>query len=143
MKTFMPKNPGQDRDWLVVDATDKPVGRLAVEIANLLRGRDKPTYTPHIDTGCFVIVTNAEKVKLSGTKEEKKIYQRYTGYRGGLREVTAAVMRTKKPEYIVKHAVKGMLPGNNLARQMYRRLKVYAGSEHPHVAQNPRAVELI
>jgi len=139
MKTFTPKDPGENRRWLVVDAAGKPLGRLAVEIANALRGKDQPTFTPWVDTGAFVVVTNAAKVKLTGNKEQNKIYQHFTGYRGGLYETTAEEMRVKHPDWMIKKAVEGMLPGNTLARGMMRRLKVYAGAEHPHEAQNPSA----
>ena len=139
MKTFIPKDPGENRRWLVVDAAGKPLGRLAVEIANALRGKDQPTFTPWVDTGAFVVVTNAAKVKLTGNKEQNKIYQHFTGYRGGLYETTAEEMRVKHPDWMIKKAVEGMLPGNTLARGMMRRLKVYAGAEHPHEAQNPSA----
>ena len=142
MKTTLPK-PVTDRPWWVVDAADKPLGRLAVKIANVLRGKDKACYTPHIDTGDFVVVVNAEKVKLTGRKNEQKTYKRYTGYRGGLREVKASVVRERHPDRLIKMAVKGMLPRNNLSRSMFRRLKVYAGSEHPHAAQKVRAIELL
>ncbi|NLB69669.1 MAG: 50S ribosomal protein L13 [Lentisphaerae bacterium] len=137
MKTFVPENPGSNRRWLVVDASEKPLGRLAVTIANALRGKDQPTYTPWVDTGAFVIVTNAAKVKLTGNKEQKKIYPNYKGYLRGRRETTAEEMRAKHPDWMVKKAVEGMLPKNKLARTMMRRLKVYAGPEHPHQAQNP------
>lgn len=141
MKSFIAENPGQNREWIVMDAADRPVGRLAVAVSALLRGRNKPTYTPHVDTGAFVIVVNAGKVKLTGKKESQKIYQRFTGYRAGLKKVKAADMRKKHPEWMIKQAVRGMLPDNNLARQMFRRLKVYAGAEHPHAAQQPRVAE--
>ncbi len=143
MKTTLPKDPGDNRDWLLVDAEDKVLGRLAVEIANALRGKDKPTFTPHIDTGAFVVVINAEKVKLTGRKDEQKIYQRYTGWRSGRKEETAAAVREQHPDRMIMLAVKRMLPQNRLSRQMFKRLKVYAGSEHPHEAQNPRQVELV
>ena len=139
MKTFVPKDPGDNRRWLVVDADGKTLGRLAVLISNALRGKDLPTFTPWIDTGAFVVVTNAEKIKLSGTKEQDKIYQHYTGWRSGLYETTVEQMRVKHPDWIIKKAVEGMLPGNKLARGMMRRLKVYAGPAHPHEAQNPVA----
>jgi len=142
MKTFVPKDPGTDRQWFVIDADGLPVGRLGVKIANVLRGKEKPTFSHHVDTGDFVVVVNAEKVKLSGNKEEQKKYIRYTGYRGGQREVTADVMRERHPDRIVKAAVKGMLPKNNLSRQMFRRLKVYAGTVHPHEAQKPSTLTL-
>ena len=142
MKTFVPKDPGADRQWFVIDAEGLPVGRLGVKIANVLRGKDKPIFSHHVDTGDFVVVVNAEKVTLSGNKEEQKTYERYTGYRGGLREVKASVVRERHPDRIIKAAVKGMLPKNNLSRQMFRRLKVYAGDVHPHEAQNPSTITL-
>ena len=140
MKTFVPKDPGENRRWLVVDADGQILGRLAVVIANALRGKDQPTFTPWVDTGAFVVVTNAAKVKLTGTKEQDKVYQHFTGYRSGLYETTVEQMRIKHPDWIVKKAVEGMLPGNKLARGMMRRLKVYAGAEHPHAAQQPVAL---
>ncbi len=140
MKTTLPKDPGVERTWFVVDADGQPLGRLAVEIANTLRGKNKPTFTPHIDTGDFVVVINAEKVKLTGRKEEQKLYKRYSGWRGGLKETVAAAMRERHPERMVKLAVRGMLPRNTLSRQMISRLKIYAGSEHPHSAQQPQAL---
>lgn len=142
MKSFIAKNPGTERDWLVIDAADQPVGRLAVRIADALRGKDKPTFTPHIDMGAFVVVINAEKVTLSGRKDEQKLYKHYTGFRSGLKELSADVMRAKHPERIVELAVRGMLPKNNLSRSAFRRLKVYAGSEHPHESQHPRELTL-
>ncbi len=142
MKTFLPKDPGDSRDWYVIDAANIPVGRLGVKVANLLRGKDKPTFSPQVDTGAFVVVVNAGKVKLTGAKEEKKQYARYTGYRGGYKETPAAVMRERHPERIIESAVKGMLPKNRLCRHMFSRLKVYAGTEHPHDAQRPSPVEV-
>jgi len=141
MKSFVARDPGTDRKWLIVDAQDKPLGRLAVRIADVLRGKDAPTYTPHVDTGAFVVVINAEKVKLTGNKEEQKVYQRYTGFRSGLKETTAAGMREHHPDQMVRLAVRGMLPKNNLGRKVLRRLKVYTGEEHPHKAQNPTPME--
>lgn len=141
MKTFVPKEAEIKRDWLVVDAEGKTAGRLAVVIANALRGRDKPTYTPHVDTGAFVVVVNADKIKLTGNKEEKKIYQDYSGYSSGLTETKAKDIRAKHPERIITQAVKGMLPTNRLSRQMLKRLKVYAGPEHPHAAQQVQELE--
>jgi large subunit ribosomal protein L13 len=135
------KDPGQDRAWLLVDAADKPLGRVAVKIADALRGKDKPTFTPHVDTGDFVVVVNAEKVKLSGNKDENKIYHRYSGWRSGLKEIKASVMRERHPDRMVRLAVRGMLPKNRLSRRVFRRLKVYAGTEHPHEAQNPKQVD--
>ncbi len=135
MKTFVPKEADVQREWYVVDAAGKTTGRLAVVIANVLRGRDKPTYTPHVDTGAFVIVVNAEKIKLTGRKEEDKIYQDYSGYSSGRTETKAKDIRAKHPERIITQAVKGMLPTNRQNRQIIKRLKVYVGSEHPHTAQ--------
>lgn len=141
MKTFVPKEADIVRDWFVVDAEGKSTGRLAVVIANVLRGRNKPTYTPHVDTGAFVVVVNAEKIRLTGNKDEKKIYQDYSGYSSGLKETKAKDMRTRHPERIITQAVRGMLPANRLGRQMIKRLKVYAGPEHPHAAQQVQELE--
>ena len=141
MKTFVPKEADIKRDWFVVDADGKTTGRLAVVIANVLRGRDKPTYTPHVDTGAFVVVVNVEKIKLTGNKEEKKIYQDYSGYSSGRTETKAKDIRAKHPERIIMQAVKGMLPTNRQSRQILTRLKVYAGPEHPHAAQQVKELE--
>ena len=141
MKTFVANENDVKRDWYVVDAADKSTGRLAVFIADLLRGRNKPTYTPHVDTGAFVVVINAEKVKLTGNKEEKKIYQDYSGFPSGLRHRSAAVIREKNPTRIITQAVKGMLPTNRLMRKTITRLKVYAGPNHPHTAQKVQTLE--
>ena len=140
MKTFFPKDPGQNRRWLLVDAADKPVGRLAVAISNALRGKDQPTYTPWVDTGAFVVVVNAAKAKLSGRKNEQKTYERFSGWRGGHKILPVAVVREKDPGRLITEAVKGMLPGNKLARQMMRRLLVYPGPTHPHAAQKPASI---
>ncbi len=142
MKTTLPKVSELNPRWVVVDAEGKILGRMAVEIARILRGKNKPTYTPHLDTGDYVVVINAEKVVLSGRKEETKIYQRFSGYRGGRKEVTAARIRATHPERLIESAVRGMLPKNRLGRQLYGKLKVYAGSEHPHQAQKPEAAEI-
>lgn len=142
MKTSLPKESEIQRSWYIVDAAGKPVGRLAVKIANLLRGRTKATFTPSIDTGDFVIVINARDVKFTGTKETQKVYQRYTGFRSGNKTTTVAKMRERHPDRIVKKAVEGMLPGNHMSRKIIKRLKVYAGAEHSHAAQNPKLVEL-
>jgi len=142
MKTFVAKKEEVSRNWYVVDATDKPAGRLAVAIANVLRGKTKPTYTPNVDTGDFVVVVNADKVKLTGNKEDKKIYQDYSGYTSGLKEVTARTIREKNPTRIISQAVRGMLPKNRLSRMTFKRLKVYASAEHPHEAQNPQTLEV-
>ena len=141
MKTYLAKVGEIERKTVVYDAADVPVGRLAVKIVNALRGKDCPTYTPHVDTGRFVIVINAAKAKLTGTKEEKKIYTDYTGYRSGLREKTAAYVREHNPERLIRDAVWGMLPHGRLGRAQYRKLKVYAGAEHPHAAQKPETVK--
>jgi large subunit ribosomal protein L13 len=141
MKTFVANENDIKRDWYVVDATDKSTGRLAVFIADLLRGRNKPTYTPHVDTGAFVVVINAEKVKLTGNKEAKKIYQDYSGFPSGLKERTAETIREKNPTRIIMQAVEGMLPGNRLMRKTITRLKVYTGPNHPHSAQKVQTLE--
>ncbi len=138
MKTFVPVEKDIKRNWVLVDAADQSLGRLAVQVANKLRGRDKPTFTPYIDTGDFVVVINAKKVVLTGRKEDTKTYKRYTGFRHGLRTTTVPMMRERHPERMVESAVKGMLPKNNLARDMYKRLKVYSGTAHPHAAQAPK-----
>lgn len=143
MKTYLPKNPGNKREWILVDAAGKRLGRLAVGIANALRGKNKVIYSPQVDVGDFVVVINAEKVVLTGNKEEQKKYRRYSGYRSGLKEETAAVVRQKNPERMIKEAVRRMLPGNNLCRKMMKRLKVYAGDKHPHPAQKVKQVELM
>ncbi|MEI6056225.1 MAG: 50S ribosomal protein L13 [Lentisphaerota bacterium] len=140
MKSYLAKTNEIERKYIVVDAVGIPLGRLAVKIANALRGKDKPTYTPHIDTGSFVVVINAEKVVLTGKKETDKIYQDYSGYKSGLKEQTAQQVRAKKPERLVEDAVWGMLPKGRLGRQIYKKLKVYAGAEHPHEAQQPQVV---
>ena len=141
MKTTLPKVDEIERKWLLIDAEGIPLGRLAVQIANIIRGRHKAIYTPHIDTGDFVVVINADKVKLTGNKEEGKIYQRFTGWRSGLKEFPAATVRAKHPEMLIQLAVKGMMPRNRLSRQSIKKLKIYAGSEHPHSAQSPEAYE--
>lgn len=142
MKTTLPRQEDIKRKWYLIDASDKPLGRLAVCIANILRGRNKPFYTPHIDIGDFVVVIGAEKVRVTGRKLEHKVYRRYSGYRGGLKEIPLGVMLQNHPEVVIKHAVKGMLPKNELSKRMMRRLKVYAGREHPHIAQSPEIIEL-
>lgn len=143
MKTFVPKNPGDNRRWLLVDAADQSLGRLAVQIADVLRGKNKPTFSPHVDVGEFVVVINAEKVKLTGRKEDQKIYQRYSGHRGGLKEVPASRMRERHPDRMIKLAVRGMMPKNHLCRHAFSRLKVYAGGAHPHEAQKPEVMALV
>ena len=140
--TYMAKPNEVERKWYVVDADGKTLGRLASEVAGLLRGKHKPQFTPHVDTGDFVIVINAEKIVLTGKKWQEKKYYRHSGYLGGLKVTTAQEMVQKKPERIIELAVRGMLPKNRLGRALYRKLKVYAGSEHPHTAQKPEVYEL-
>jgi large subunit ribosomal protein L13 len=142
MKTFVAKPSDRQRDWYVVDAQGKTLGRLATQIADVLRGKRKPTYTPHIDTGDFVIVVNAEKIVVTGNKRTDKLYHRHSGYPGGLRTRTFEQMITRRPEEVIRIAVKGMMPRNRLARKQLTKLKVYAGPEHPHVAQRPADLEL-
>ncbi|NLB55685.1 MAG: 50S ribosomal protein L13 [Lentisphaerae bacterium] len=142
MKTTIPKENEIERKFILVDATDKILGRLAVKLADTLRGKDRPDYTPHIDNGCFVVVINAEKVRLTGKKEINKIYQDYSGYRGGLKTATAAEIRQKTPERLIHDAVRRLLPKNRLMRRAIGRLKVYAGPDHPHAAQTPELVDL-
>ena len=137
MKTFMAKPGEVERKWYVVDATDLVLGRLASNVAAILRGKNKPIFTPNVDTGDFVIVINADKVRLTGKKLEQKYYRYHTGYIGGLKEIQYKDRMEKKPVLAVDLAVKGMLPKNSLGRKMFKKLKVYAGSEHPHAAQKP------
>ena len=141
MKSFIAKSHEVERKWYVIDAENKTLGRLASEVAAILRGKKKPTYTPHVDCGDYVIVINAEKVAVTGKKRKEKIYKRHTGYPGGLREMTFEQLMEKHPTEIVRHAVKGMMPNGKLGRQMYKKLKVYAGSEHGHDAQKPAVWE--
>ncbi len=142
MKTFSAKPETVKRDWFVIDAEDKVLGRLATEIARRLRGKHKAEYTPHVDTGDYIVVINAEKVAVTGNKFENKLYHHHTGYPGGLKTVNFAKLQATKPEMIIEKAVKGMLPKNPLGRDMFRKLKVYAGSEHNHAAQQPKALEI-
>tara|TARA_B100001250_G_C19423972_1_gene624485 strand:- start:233 stop:661 length:429 start_codon:yes stop_codon:yes gene_type:complete len=142
MKTFSAKPADIKREWFIIDASDQILGNVAVKAASLLRGKDKPTFTPHVDTGDFVVVINADKVKLSGRKEQQKIYHRYSGYVGGHHQDTPETLREKAPERLVEFAVKGMIPRNKLGRQIIKKLKIYAGSEHIHEAQNPTQIEL-
>ena len=137
MKSYIAKPAEIDHRWYVIDAEDKTLGKLAAEVAMTLRGKKKPIYTPHVDCGDYVVVVNAEKVAVTGKKENQKIYRSHSGYPGGLKETTLAELRAKKPEEIIRHAVKGMMPKGKLGRQMFKKLKVYAGPEHPHAAQNP------
>ena len=142
MKTFIAKNETVQRDWYVVDAEGKTLGRLAVELARRLRGKHKPVYTPHIDTGDYLVVVNAEKITVTGKKLQDKMYHRFTGYVGNLKTESLAQALERHPERVLEIAVKGMLPKNTLGRAMYRKLKVYAGPNHPHAAQQPQALEL-
>ncbi|BCA79836.1 50S ribosomal protein L13 [Desulfuromonas sp. AOP6] len=142
MSTQVAKKEEIKRSWFVVDLEDKVLGRVATEIARVLRGKHKPVFTPSVDTGDFVIVLNADKVKLTGNKMADKFYYRHTGYPGGIRSVNAEKLLENKPEELIKKAVKGMLPKNKLGRQMFRKLKVYAGSDHPHAAQQPKELAL-
>ena len=140
--TFMANASNIERKWYVVDAEGQTVGRLAAEVAKVLRGKNKPTFTPHVDTGDYVIVINAEKVKFTGKKLTDKTYFRHSGYQGGTTFTSAGLMLEKFPERVIEHAVKGMLPHNRLGAQMYRKLSVYAGPEHPHAAQKAEKLEL-
>ena len=142
MKTFSAKPETVKRDWFVIDADNKVLGRLATEIARRLRGKHKPEYTPHVDTGDYIVVINAEKVAVTGNKESDKVYHHHTGYPGGLKSITLEKQRSKAPERIIEAAVRGMLPKNTLGRAMFRKLKVYAGAEHQHSAQQPKTLEL-
>jgi large subunit ribosomal protein L13 len=142
MKTYVATPATRERNWLVVDATGKTLGRLATEIANVLRGKRKPQYTPHCDVGDFVIVVNAEKVSVTGNKRQEKRYYRHSGFPGGLRSRTFEEMITRRPEEVLRLAVKGMLPRTRLGRQQLRKLKIYAGPEHPHQAQQPAPMEV-
>ena len=142
MKSYMPSASTIERKWYVVDAEGQTLGRLASEVAKVLRGKNKPTYTPHIDTGDYVIVINAEKIKVSGNKLNDKLYYRHTGYVGGLKSMNLKEALQKNPVFVVEHAVKGMLPKGPLGRQMYKKLFVYAGPEHKQQAQQPEALEL-
>jgi large subunit ribosomal protein L13 len=142
MKTTVAKTGQVERKWYVVDATDVALGRLSTRIATILMGKHKPIYTPHVDTGDFVVVVNADKVKLTGKKREQKTYQRYSGYPGGQTVIPFEVMQEKHPKHVIEHAVKGMLPKSRLGRQMYSKLKVHAGPEHTHEAQNPEPLEI-
>ncbi|MGI9558649.1 MAG: 50S ribosomal protein L13 [Thermodesulfobacteriota bacterium] len=139
MKTYIEKSDGRDRQWQIVDADGKTLGRLATRLATMLRGKDKPCFTPHADTGDFVVVVNAEKVHLTGNKLRDKMYYSHSGYPGGLKNVSAETLAVENPEELVRKAVWGMLPKNKTQKKLINRLKVYAGGEHPHAAQNPKA----
>jgi large subunit ribosomal protein L13 len=142
VKTYVANSNDRQRDWLVIDATGQTLGRLATQIATALRGKNKPEYTPHVDTGDFVIVVNAEKISVTGNKLADKKYYRHSGYPGGLKVRTLAEQLERRPEEVIRKAVKGMLPRNRLARKQLTKLKVYAGPEHPHVAQKPQPMEI-
>lgn len=140
--TFMAKASDIERKWYVVDATDISLGRLSAVVASILRGKNKPTYTPHVDTGDNVIVINAEKIKLTGKKASDKIYSRHSGYPGGLKQVSAGTLRAEKPERLIEQSIKGMLPHNSLGRKQIKKLHVYAGPEHKHTAQQPEELDI-
>ncbi|MCB1663481.1 MAG: 50S ribosomal protein L13 [Pseudomonadales bacterium] len=142
MKTFSAKPETVVQDWYVVDAEGKTLGRLSTEIARRLRGKHKPEYTPHVDTGDYIVVVNAEKVRVTGNKASDKMYYRHSGYPGGIKSISFKQLIDRAPERAIETAVKGMLPRNPLGREMYRKLKVYAGTEHPHAAQQPMPLEL-
>ncbi|MCC7247392.1 MAG: 50S ribosomal protein L13 [Lysobacter sp.] len=142
MKTFIAKNETVQRDWYLVDASGKTLGRLAAELARRLRGKHKPVYTPHVDTGDYLIVINAEKIHVTGNKLNDKLYHRFTGHIGNLKTETLAQALERHPEQVIEIAVKGMLPKNTLGRAMYKKLKVYKGSEHPHAAQQPQVLDI-
>lgn len=142
MKTFIAKNETVQRDWYLVDASGKTLGRLAAELARRLRGKHKPVYTPHVDTGDYLIVINAEKIHVTGNKLNDKLYHRFTGHIGNLKTETLAQALERHPEQVIEIAVKGMLPKNPLGRAMYKKLKVYKGSEHPHAAQQPQVLDI-
>lgn len=142
MKTFVAKEQDVDKRWYVVDAQDRVLGRLATQIAMRLRGKHKPIFTPHADTGDFVVVVNADKVVMTGRKWREKVYSRHTGYIGGLKQISAGKLLEKKPTEVLIHAVRGMLPKNSLGRRQLKKLKVYAGPNHPHEAQQVEALEI-
>jgi large subunit ribosomal protein L13 len=142
MKTYSAKKETAKHEWYVIDATNKTLGRMATEIANRLRGKHKPEYTPHVDTGDYVVVVNAEKVKVTGNKTTDKMYYHHTGYPGGIKSISFDKLLDKAPERAIESAVKGMMPKNKLSRAMLSKLKVYAGSEHPHQAQQPQLLEI-
>ncbi|NOZ61406.1 MAG: 50S ribosomal protein L13 [Calditrichaeota bacterium] len=142
MKTITPKAQDIERKWYVVDARNQVLGRLATRVAHILKGKHKAIYTPHLDVGDHVIIINANKVRVTGRKAQQKHYKRYSGYPGGLKEIVYEDMMAKHPERILEHAIKGMLPKNRLGRKMYKKLKVYAGDQHPHTAQTPEELQL-
>ncbi|WP_461515932.1 50S ribosomal protein L13 [Porticoccus sp.] len=142
MKTFIAKPETVQRDWFVVDAADKTLGRLAAEVASRLRGKHKPEYTPHVDTGDYIVVVNAKQVRVTGNKAKDKIYHHHTGYPGGLKSISFEKLIDKAPERTIQNAIKGMLPKGPLGRAMFKKLKVYAGAEHPHTAQQPQELNI-
>lgn len=142
MKTYSAKPESVKRDWLIIDAENQTLGRLATEVARRLRGKHKPEFTPHVDAGDYVVVVNADKVQVTGNKAKDKTYYRHTGYPGGLKSMSFEKLQNYKPESIIELAVKGMLPKNPLGSAMYKKMKVYAGSEHPHAAQQPQEIKL-
>ncbi len=142
MKTYVANSETRQRDWLVVDAAGQTLGRLSTQIADVLRGKRKPTYTPHVDTGDFVVVINAEKITVTGNKLQQKRYYRHSGYPGGIKSRSLAEQLERRPEEVIRHAVKGMLPRTRLGRKQLTKLKVYAGPEHPHQAQQPQPMEI-
>ena len=143
MKTFSAKATDVDRQWWIIDAADQVLGRVAVKAATLLRGKEKPIFTPHVDAGDFVIVINAEKVRVTGKKEEQKSFMSFSGYVGGHKTETVRARRARRPELLIEHAVKGMLPHNRLGRAVFTKLKVYRGATHPHAAQQPHSVKAL
>jgi large subunit ribosomal protein L13 len=142
MKTYTAKPSDIKQDWFVIDASDKTLGRLATEIARRLRGKHKPEYTPHMDTGDYIVVINAKEVKVTGNKTTDKIYHHHTGFPGGLKSISFDKLIEKRPEMVIEKAVRGMLPRGSLGREMYRKLKVYPGAEHKHAAQQPKTLEI-
>ena len=142
MKTYYAKPSEVEREWVLIDAEDQVLGRVASKAAHILKGKHKPTYTPHVDTGDFVVIINADKIRITGAKQKDKEYYHHTGHPGGLKMETFEEAMTKHPERVIEHAVKGMLPKNTLGRAMGKKLKVYTGAEHPHMAQNPRKIEV-
>jgi large subunit ribosomal protein L13 len=142
MGTYQARKEEVARQWILIDAKDVVLGRLAVQVASILRGKTKPEFTPHTDVGDFVVIINADKVKITGDKLEQKTYYRHSGFMGGIKSATMRQIFEKKPEDVIRHAVKGMLPKNSLGRAMFRKLKVYTGENHPHEAQKPQAINL-
>ena len=141
-KTYVPPQSEIDKKWYVVDAADQRLGRLSTEVAAILRGKNKPSYTPHLDTGDFVVVVNADKIRVTGNKPSQKLYRRHSGRPGGMKTETFEKLQARVPERILEQAIRGMLPKNRLGRQLFRKLKVYSGPEHPHAAQNPEVLNI-